>query len=248
MSNGVTDRLAFAARLLWRRTTKIGAVVLAVLAGVQTLRGELPADVQPLFAIANYLPHIRWYWWVIAVLALLLGVAFETAFRLYRQATSKEALAGAELVAWADRCAEHIGPLITVSPHPTIKNQQHLAAIDPFIDIVVAFHNASPFDLKIRECEGRLQFQQFGQPLSRLPEVVRGEMLPRGELKQFVLRQWLSPDAASHIAANLGAGLSGGQLRCVFSYVTHRGADRTIGVGVGNQIYPPGSGWRMAAS
>lgn len=86
------ERWRFAREIVGRPLFRIGAIVIALFGGLQIVRGELPQDSQKWLQLATYLPSWSWQVWVVIVLAFLLVVVFEHAFRAaQRRAAESEA-------------------------------------------------------------------------------------------------------------------------------------------------------------
>ena len=107
MANWFTDRFQFAKALIWRPVVAVGAAVIAIIAALQAIRGELPQDDQKWLTVATYLPAWPWYVWIVIILAFLLVVVFEAAFRL-RRASGEQFSTTAENVANRDFLNESI--------------------------------------------------------------------------------------------------------------------------------------------
>ncbi len=110
-----------------------------------------------------------------------------------------------------------------------------LDAIEPYITLRVEFVNATVFELRVDHLEGRIQYRN--SPLQQVPQIINLAAVSHGNHCQVDFRQWLLPETARTMLAELPVTLKTGNLALIFRYTDHTGTARSVRCGFPDEIF-----------
>ncbi|MDQ2963202.1 MAG: hypothetical protein M3R31_08615 [Pseudomonadota bacterium] len=118
--------------------------------------------------------------------------------------------------------------------HESAYNEPHLDAPNPYIDLRLAFINASVFTLAPVRADGR--FRLRGYDLQAMAELFQKQPIGHAEYGSIVIRQWLTPDAAKEISTNRPVSLETGNVAVWFGYTNAKGENKEARSSIGNDM------------
>jgi hypothetical protein len=131
--------------------------------------------------------------------------------------------------------AEHFNQRFYVERAFGVYGAPQLSALEPYIEFSVGLRNSTVFSVQVdREIEGRLRMddQELGRPL----QIEHYDPTPihHGDYREFIFRQWLSPEAALRIRRQSRTVFSAGWLAVYAEYI-HNAIPRYERIALGNQ-------------